>query len=255
MNPIRNHYFLFALLVLMVFGCRSCDTVESNKVAQTTIYQDYSIVATRDSTSVSATFRVGGSGGTTLDLNAPSKIEYNGKGMTENLRTMFGGTNYSWSGNGFQNSHQFAYTDGDGRVFQNGTSFEAIELVPGVSEIDPKLKTIIQLSRPLRDNESLETSVSSLEPTPVPVPQNGNTHPNANTASNSPAFTWSIHNNLRDDKSAIEIDHGSLKNFVPGKAVLRITVEGSTGLQHKTETGGRISYTYTSQDLDVTIMK
>ena len=72
----------------MTFGCRSCDTVESTKIAQSEIYQDYTVDASDSGTHVTATFRVSGSTGTTIDLDAPSKIEYNGRELGENLRSI-----------------------------------------------------------------------------------------------------------------------------------------------------------------------
>ena len=254
MRLIKKHYLLLLVLVAFGFGCRSCDTVESNKIAQSTIYQDYEIFATKDSTSVTATFRVGGSGGTTIDLDAPSRIEYNGKELTENLRTMFGGTNYSFSG-GFQSSNQFSYTNGDGRTMANGISFDPIEPVPGAREIKPREKTLILLSRPVGENESLETTISSLEPTPTPLPQNGNTEVRGNTGVDTPQYTRSLHNNLNGNRNGIEIDAGELKNFAPGQATLRISVKGNSELQQKTETGGSINYTYSSQLIAVTVLK
>lgn len=255
MKFIRENIYLLLVLLLLTFGCRSCDTVESGKVAQSTIYQDYTIVAGSDFVNVMATFRVGGSGGTTLQLNAPSKIEYNGKVLTENLRTMFAGTNYSFSGSSFESSHQLTYTNGDGRVFQNSLNFDAVELVPGATELSAKEKIVIGLSRSLKDNESIEMTIASLEPTPVPKPQNDNSESVGNKKSTGPSYTKTLTNELNNDKTAVEIHPGDLKDFIPGKAVIRISVQGSGDLQQKTETGGSISYTYTSQNLPVTVVK
>jgi hypothetical protein len=252
---LKKHFYLFALLLLLTFGCRSCDTVESTKVAQSEIYQDYSITASGSGTSVTATFRVGGSTGTTVDLDAPSKVEYNGRELTENLRSMLTGTNYTTESNEFQGSHQFTYTNGDGRVFQNAISFDPLDPLPGVREIRPKEKTIIILSRPLRDDESIDATLSSLEPTPTPAAQNGNSERIGNRSVDTPSYSQSLRNTLTGKRTAIEIGPGDLRDFVPGKAVLRITVRGSSDLQQKTGKGGTIGYTYTSQGLGVTVLK
>lgn len=252
---LKKHFYLFGLLLLLTFGCRSCDTVESTKIAQSEIYQDYSITASNSSTSVTATFRVGGGTGTTVDLDAPSKIEYNGRELTENLRSMLSGTNYTTQSNGFQGSHQFTYTNGDGRVFQNSISFEPVDLVFGVRELKTGEKTIILLSRPLREDESIDTTLSSLEPTPKPTPQNGNTERRGNVSIDTPSYSQSLGNNLNSKRNAIEINASDLRNFVPGKAVLGITVRGNSDLQQKTEKGGRIDYTCISQGLSVTVLK
>ena len=252
---LKKHFYLFALLLLLTFGCRSCDTVESTKIAQSEIYQDYSITASNSSTSVTATFRVGGSTGTTVDLDAPSKVEYNGQELTENLRSMLSGTNYTTESKGFQGRHQFTYTNGNRRVFQNSINFDPVEPVFGARELRSGEKTTILLSRPLMEDESIDTTLSSLEPTPTPAPQNGNTERRGNVSIDTPQYSQSLGNNLNGKRNAIEINPGHLKNFVPGKAVLTITVRGNSDLQQKTEKGGRIDYTYVSQGLSVTVLK
>jgi len=253
MNLIKKNYFLFLLLLLMTFGCRSCDTVESTKIAQSEIHQDYTVDAWTGGVNVTATFRVSGSTGTTIDLDAPSRIEYNGRELGENLRSFISGTHYSLASSVFVGTHRFTYTNGEGKVFQNELSFEPIEFVSAPAVINSKEKTVILLSRPIYESESLETSITSLEKQPE-------TNSNSNAAGNKdntdgPSYSTDLHQNYNSDRTAIVIEAGSLKNFVPGKAEIMVKVRANKDLQQKNKAGGWMSYTYTSKELSLSIRK
>jgi hypothetical protein len=253
MNLIKKNYFLFLLLLLMTFGCRSCDTVESTKIAQSEIYQDYSVDAADSGTRVTATFRVGGSTGTTIDLDAPSKVEHNGREMGENLRSIISGTTYTFSSGVFTGSHQFTYTNGEGKVFLNELSFEAIEMVSAPAIINSKEKTVILLSRPVYETESLETSIDSLEKQPE---TNSNSNSTGNKAdTDGPSYSTAFHQNYNSDRTAIVIEAGGLKDFVPGKAEIVVKIRANKDLQQKNKAGGWMSYTYSSKSYPVNIKK
>jgi hypothetical protein len=253
MNLIKKNYFLFLLLLLMTFGCRSCDTVESTKIAQSEIYQDYLVDASDSGTRVTATFRVSGSTGTTIDLDAPSKIEHNGRELGENLRSIMSGTNYTFSSGVFIGTHQFAYTNGEGKVFQNELSFEPIELVSAPDVINLKEKTVILLSRPVYETESLETSIVSLEKQPE---TNANSNSTGNKANaDGPSYSTGLYQNYNSDRTGIVIDAGGLKNFVPGKAEIVVKVRANRDLQQKNKAGGSIGYTYSSKAYPVNIKR
>lgn len=249
MNLQKNRIYLFGLLLLMTFGCRSCDTVESSEIAQSEIYQDYSVEALKSGAKATAFFRVGGSTGTTIDLVPPSKIELNGTEMTKHPRTFLNGTDYTLASDTAAGRYLFSYTNGDGQVFQNEIDFEPIELVSVPATIDPKQKTIISLSRPVRDDESLDTSIVSLE-TP---PQNANAP--ANNSNTAPSYLIDLHQNTASGRTAIEIAPGAIKNLAPGKAEISIRVSAGRDLEQKTRAGGGISYRYSSAAYGTNIIK
>ena len=252
MNLIKKNFYLFPILILLTFGCRSCDTVESTKIAQSEIYQDYMVDASDSGTRVTATFRVSGSTGTTVDLDTPSKIEYNGRELGENLRSIMTGTNYTFSSGVFTGSHQFTYTNGEGKVFLNELSFEPIELVGAPAVINLKEKTVIMLSRRVYETESLETSVVSLEKQPE---TNANSNPTGNKTPDGPSYSMDLHQNYNSDRTAIIIEAGGLKNFVPGKAEIVVNVRANKDLQQKNKAGGSMSYKCSSKAQPVNINK
>jgi hypothetical protein len=249
MNFIKKHFYLIGLLLLMTFGCRSCDTVDSGKVSSSAIYQDYSVSASSAGTEISATFRVGGPTGTTVNLNPPSRVEYNGTQMDENLRSAFSGTYYSASTRDLAARHQFLYTDGEGRIYKNEISFEAIGLadVPGTIKAGEKI--VIPLTRRLADNENLDTMILSEEKR---TGENSNT--NANTSVPEKRYSVNLSRNLNGDRTAVEIPAESLVNFAAGKASLYISISGDVPIQEKTETGGSMHYSFNTASYSVTIL-
>ena len=251
MTLLKKHFYLFFLLLLLTFGCRSCDTVESDKLAQSEIHQKYSVYATKGETRVIAIFRVGGPTGTTVDLDSPSKVEYNGSQLTENLRSILSGTTYNATIEGFQGTHAFTYTNGDGKVFRNQIAFEPLDPISGPLTINPSDKTAVLLSRPVRENESVQASITSLEPTP----QNSNTNTEGNKMPEGPMYSFDIPTDLNNTRTALLIGRGALKVFVTVKAHLKIVVRDQRDLQEKTVTGGNIGYEYTSSGLSVTVAK
>lgn len=253
MTLLKKHFYLFLVLLLLTFGCRSCDTLESDKVAQSEIHQSYSIHATTDEVKVIATFRVGGPTGTTVDLDSPSKIEYNGATLTENLRSILSGTIYTAESSEFQGNHVFTYTNGEGKVFRNQIAFEPLDPISGPLTISPSDKTAILLSRVVGENESVQASITSLEPTP----QNSNSTSNTvgNKDPEGPSYSLDIPTNLNNTRTALIIGRGGLKGFAPGKAQLKITVRNNRDLAEKTPTGGNIGYEYISPGLNVTVAK
>ena len=138
------------MLVFAVFAAcgpsASVDTISSNAVQSSQIYQQYRISGERETTVISAVFRVGGATGTTVELGAPSQISYNGAPMKLSLPQSFTnvrtkGTTYETAQKGFSESNKFDYINADGKTFSN-----SINLAP--LEINAKSLTSIQLTQP-----------------------------------------------------------------------------------------------------------
>ena len=85
------------LLLLALSACVSTETIESTNVAATEIYQDYDIRVNKENSTAMATFRVSGKTGTTVDLDAPAKVELNRKLMDESKPGFLKGTTYQFS--------------------------------------------------------------------------------------------------------------------------------------------------------------
>lgn len=238
------------MLALVILGCRSCDTIESNKLAQSEIFQDYAVQSTKEGTSVSATFRVGGSTGTTIALATPSRVEYNGKAMSENLRSILSGTYYSASSDSSTIEHTFTYTNGEGTVLKNSVSFQPFEITGPPKSIDPRSEIVIPLTRGPGDGETLDTAITTK------IENQGMTNSNSNNA-NSASQTGFLNLSGNYDKArkAIVIPANTLKNFTPGPAEIVVKISGYKGLDQKTRIGGAIKWSYTAPSTKVTIAK
>ena len=118
----------FFILIVVCLGCATMETVESTKIPQSEITQTYVVSATRQQTNITAYFNQG-NWGKSVDLDAPSRIEYNGAELSQNSVTFLTGTIYTKQLNGTETNHKFVYTNNDGKVFRNEMSFAPLEIV------------------------------------------------------------------------------------------------------------------------------
>lgn len=245
--------FWLPMLALVVFGCRSCETIDSSKLDPSEIHQTYNVTSSPDGTSVDATFRVSGPTGTTIALVPPSKVEYNGQPMTENLRTMISGTYYSAGSSTFVGTHNFILTDSRGRRFSSSADFAPVEITNGSFDIKRNEPFEVTLSRPLGKNESAVLKlVSEIESMPT-----GNTSKgNANRPSEmTPDHAKDIHTSLASDGKTLVVEKDTLGNFVPGKAKLAVEISASSQVPENGTKGGVLSYTIVSRQIGVNVLK
>lgn len=116
--------YSISVLFLTLVGC-STDTVGSSDVNPASIHQDYSLHYTESSNTsqLSAQFRVGGSSGTTVELEPPAVIYVNGQTLKKNT---FLGTSYSVSVGGAMASANFEYIDDNGLRYMNSVPLKAL---------------------------------------------------------------------------------------------------------------------------------
>lgn len=156
---------LFLAFCSFICACNqgSTDTVASNTVMSSQVYQIYYVEGKKSNTTVVATFRIGGSTGTTLALTEPGKILYNGTALDKSDPSNLIGTNYRMKGTdyravlkNYQPKHEFVFTDNDGK-----TSTGSITLLPlevsanGGLFLDSAQPTTIPLSRAIGADETL----------------------------------------------------------------------------------------------------
>ncbi len=244
---LQKYLPVFIVFLFGVLGCASTETIESTKVAPTEIYQDYSIRGTKNNTLVMAIFRVGGPTGSTVDLDAPSKILHNGKEMNESKPGFLKGTDYNGSANQFVSNHKFSFTDAGGKVWENEISLEALEINPQNLTISKLNGGTIALSRAVGQDETVVFSLVS-EKTPPP---SSNSNLNAKKL---PELDYSTNLEIKFDKarSSVRIEPNSLKNFVDGKATLKVTVRKNKAAQQSAK-GGTLEISYESQNVPVNV--
>jgi hypothetical protein len=239
---MKKHLPVFLIIILFVMGCASTETIESSKVSPSEIYQEYSISSDSNQTRISTVFRVGGAMGTTVDLDAPSKIEHNGREMAEMAPSFLKGTTYLYQSDQFEPVHQFVYTDASGKVYQNEIRLEALEIDAKSINLSLSAKNKIPLSRRVGDDETvLLTLVSDTR-----APQS---NVNANkTNENIDIYSLTRPVNLDETRTALVMEPYQLKKFVPGKAKISVEVRKETGLKQAADKGGKMVFTYESAD-------
>jgi hypothetical protein len=114
-------YSSILIVSLFITSCASNETSDSNKVAQSEIYQSYSVAydASNSELEVTAGFRFGGQNGTTLRLVDKSKVKYNNMELSPKT-SPWTGTSYIYTHNGpMVSEHKFEYLNNDNETFVN----------------------------------------------------------------------------------------------------------------------------------------
>lgn len=241
----RKHLPVLLVFILVILGCRSTETIESTKVDASEIYQNYYISGDRNSTNVTATFRVSGSTGSTIDLDAPAKIEHNNKEMLESKPGFMKGTDYQDSANNFISNHSFKFTDADGKIWENSIRLDALEITSQNIVISLKKGGFIGLSRPLGNDENIEINLIS-EKLP---PANSNTNNNSSTE----VYSTFLQYDLDESRKNVQIKTSSLKDFVEGKAHLEVKISKESKVLQSAK-GGSIIFVYEAQNVSANVV-
>jgi len=159
-----NRTFMsIVLLGLLLVSCKSNETSDSDKVAQSEIYQSYFVEydASQNEFEASASFRFGGENGTTLRLVDKSNIAYNNSPM--NAQTSgWTGTSYVYKRNGTVGvEHTFLYVNNDKESFKNTIPLMLAEPIlknPAISK--SKGVVISWTGMPLSSKDKIEILIS-----------------------------------------------------------------------------------------------
>lgn len=144
---------IFSISILFLLS--SCQTEDSSAVNQTRIFTYYELFYNQNTnkTLALAKFTFGNALGTTLELNAPAQVTFNGDLLLQNQITGF----YEKEYNGKLTQGTFVYTDLDGNVFTNATpSMDSLSFPnqPQVIEITKSQDTYIRwVGNPVAENE------------------------------------------------------------------------------------------------------
>lgn len=136
-----NNKLIYIFLSVFAFAaCSSNEIGESKDVTQDKIYQQYSISYTEGSThaAIFCQFRFAGVNGTTLVLNSPSQLQFDGEKLPVDSSSGSGAFyKVNKPVSGFYGNHTFAFTNTDRKILENSFSFDNFKLVnipPGVSK-------------------------------------------------------------------------------------------------------------------------
>lgn len=153
----------FVSLLCIAAGCASTDTADSSKVDQQEIHQWLSASLDEETgmTAFEATFRFGGSTGTTLKLSPPSIITVGGKAMKEGKK-LLGGAQYSLTekaGN-MGTETVFIFRDTKNKTYENKVHFASPGSFEFPGEVILNIPFSVSWSRPVEAGEILTIQVT-----------------------------------------------------------------------------------------------
>lgn len=227
-----NTRLMFLSLSALLFSCASNETAKSDTVSQEEIYQSYSIDydASSNELDAHATFRFGGSHGTTLSFVSPAKVILNGKKMPEE-HSSFSGTYYKINKRDeLARSYTFVYTNNDNKTFENSINISPVE----VGTYDKTIRksepfTVSWEGSPISDNEEVTLLIE------------GSDHTNRSVSTEVVGST------------SITANPGLLEGLNPGPANIYLKRSKSFALEEGTHLGGRINAEYTSKKAGVKV--
>ncbi|HEX8738331.1 MAG TPA: hypothetical protein VF721_23550 [Pyrinomonadaceae bacterium] len=221
-------FLVFTFIGVFLSACPSTETVESTRVPAAGVYQSYSITASKKQTSVYAVFRLNNETGRTIDLDAPAKIDLNGKPMTEIAPTFATGTTYEAKASGFVPKQQFVFTDGAGKVYRNEIALPALEIPVQKIVLSRTRAAFIKLSRALAPNEQISVSVTG------------------KAVKDKTPLNKSVEASPDESRTGVSIAPESLKEFMTGAVTINAAVEKKESLKQATPSGGAIRFVYQS---------
>jgi hypothetical protein len=167
--------FFFAAFGWILFtGCPSNEVTESKHVAQSEIYQIYSVSYSEENntTDVNAEFRLSGPMGNTLALNEPSDVLCNGEEMK--LGTyLLGGVHYTYTKSGLLSPVHVEFIDAEKKSFKNSFKVNEARFADNVTALNKYVTNTVSFTGP--DPEAgeileLELRGDSLSASVKPVP-------------------------------------------------------------------------------------
>jgi hypothetical protein len=241
---MKTKILLFSVFCISIFGCNqgSVETIPSNTVMTSQIYQIYNVEGSRSETNSVAVFRVGGATGTTLELTAPGRVLYNSAEMPLSAPSNLIGTNYRMKGTDYRMSgkayaarHDFSFTDNDGKTYLNSINLSPIEIISNTAfTLENSQPAMISLSRTVGTDEKLTLAIGTSSSDEVPAADN------------------SVYFNPSRNAVIITPKYWQTKNLSP-KAELEIAVSKSASITQATPLGGSISAKYSAAPIYVSV--
>ena len=231
--------FLPILLLELALTLTGCSLIKGPMPPN--IYQDYSINASKLLNSVVVQFRRDGPDGEIIELRDGADVEHNGEFLTRERRVYSDTFAYKIYPQQFVGENNLVFTMPDGRRFKSRLTIEPVEWASEPINLDRTHDLRLKLSRPVTETEKLIFGMSVL------IPDEGQ----KDTAKTS----ISLQNNFGDDRSVIVIKAADLAELKSGRAVATVEVNGEKPTDEGLPAGGRITYNYRSDHLNISVPK
>jgi hypothetical protein len=159
-KTFTNLFILTTLSILILLpSCTSNEIGESKDVAQEKIYQEYSITYNESNPNVDVfcQYRFGGKNGTTLVLNTPSEVKFDGEKLNVDSNGVSGAYyKTTKTANSFMGKHSFVFTNIDKKQYENGFTFDDFKVAFPASGAKNTPLTIPFTTTPLGTDDYVE---------------------------------------------------------------------------------------------------
>jgi hypothetical protein len=219
-----RQFLVISSLATGLAACSSNEIGNSKDVAQESIYQQYSISYSEgdEKAAINAQFRFGGKNGTTLLLNNPSSISFDGTTIKVDSSD-FGGAFYQVNKPvaNFYGTHHFIFTDINNKKFDNDFVFEKFGLVNAPSAAAKTASLQLQFdSAGLRAGDEVTVSSSDTD------------------------SSFSVTGTVSDKNFTISIPAEDIKRQKGKELKLDISLHRNVPLQQNSKEGGELNISY-----------
>jgi hypothetical protein len=224
-------YSVAVIACVFLTSCASNETANSDAVKQTEIYQSYSVTydAGDMELNASASFRFGGSTGTTLNLTSPSKVTFNGDDMARD-NNIFSGTFYNISKQiDFKGQYEFKYTDNDKKTYTNNAVLASIELGEYPSQADKSTGLMVKWTAAVKNNERVYLYIEDAK--------NNSVYASTDMVG----------------ATSVEISTEEMKTLVPGNINIYLTREVNSSLADASHLGGNMYLKFISKKVGINL--
>lgn len=219
-----KRFFISIISACIFSACSSNEIGESKDVAQDKIYQGYSVSYSDGNTNaeIFCQFRFAGSNGTTLVLNSPSQVQFDGEKINVDSSAGSGAFYRAYKpANNFYGKHNFIFTSTDGKKLENTFSFDSFKLVNVPASISKKQSFKLNFETvALQNGDYIEVGTSNTD------------------------SSFSVTHNASDKGDFITIPATDLKRQKIKELTLEATLYRSIPLQQNTAEGGKINIRY-----------
>lgn len=143
-----NQLFFIGLFSATLAGCNDVEIGRSKDVNPESVYFDYKIAASEENENVSCMFiyKFGGPNGTTLVLDEPSKVEFDGQTITADS-ARYTGVYYEVVRpvRAFSGKHNIVFTGSDKKQYSQEFEFKPFKLAEALPEKIPRKAFTIRL--------------------------------------------------------------------------------------------------------------
>lgn len=234
-NRHSNLKSLATVLTLSILSSACLETVDSTEVDSGTIHQRYSVIYSEadDMVTASASFHVGGQFGTTIRLQAPSRVSLNGRELQEQN---FLGISYTarWR-EALSPAYSWNWIDQEGKNYQN----QIVVLPIGLSSI-PREWSSSQEIRLTTTGPALQ----SQDTISIQVQQHN--------PDGTPRGKWLRARIINSHEIRVTL-HSDSDPLISGNAEVIISRERQAPLQEATERGGLLVGSYRMAPFSVQI--